>query len=375
MKIAMVGQYTPHIGGIARHINTLAKELIKEGHEVYVITYPHKDLKEGEITDIEGVHVIGTKGANIPGIRGIMFKRNAEKLLKKLVKEENIDIIHGHYLFPAGLVSVNVGKKMNIKTYVSSHGSDILELYRKQKFIQPTIKKVLNKADVVLAVSNALKNEILKIDVENISSKTRIHLNSVDINKFKPDIDNNCRKNLKEELKINNNNPILLFVGNVTKIKNIDLLIESKRELNTECNLVIVGAGNQLNELKEKVNNYKNEGLIDNVYFTCARTDVDKIIPASDLLILPSFNESFGIVLIEALACGKPVIGSDVGGINEIITEDVGLLINPYDKGSLIKAIDKILTDEELYNKFKSNARQHAEKYSKVELPYDELKK
>ena len=149
MKIAMVGQFPPHVGGVGVHIHTLSKELVKQGHEVYVITYPHSDL-----ADIDGIHVIGTTGLNIPGIRGLMFKRNARKALEKLVNEVDIDIIHGHYLFPAGAAACDVGKKHDIKTYVTAHGSDMFEMYKKQSFMRPTIKKVLKKADVVFAVTN-----------------------------------------------------------------------------------------------------------------------------------------------------------------------------------------------------------------------------
>ena len=379
MKIAMVGQYPPHIGGVGVHINSLAKELVKSGHEVYVITYPHKDLKNGEITDIEGIHVIGTRGVNIPGLRGIMFEKNAEKTLKKLVNEENIDIIHGHYLFPAGLASVNVGKKNNIPTYVTAHGSDMFEMYTQQKFMQSTIKKVLKKADVVLSVSNALKEEIIATGIERIKEKTRLHWNSVDINKFKEFDENNkeevlFKDNFFKEFNINPSKPTVLFVGNIIKRKNVNLLIESKKLVKTDYNLVIIGEGAELNELKEKVSKYKESNQIDNVYFIGARKDVEKIIPISDLLVLPSFTESFGLVLIEALACGKPVIGSNVGGIKEIITEDVGLLINPNDNKSLADAIEKILTDSNLREKFQSNARNRAKDFSEVELPYDELK-
>ena len=155
MKIAMVGQFPPHFGGVGVHIHTLSKELVKQGHEVYVITYPHADL-----ADIDGIHVIGTKGINIPGIRGLMFKRNAKKALEKLLKEVDIDIVHGHYLFPAGAAAVEVGSKHKIKTYVTAHGSDMFEMYKKQSFMRPSIKNVLKKADVVFAVSNALKQEI-----------------------------------------------------------------------------------------------------------------------------------------------------------------------------------------------------------------------
>ena len=188
----MVGQSPPHVGGVGVHIHTLSKELVKQGHEVYVITYPHKDIK-----DIDGIHVIGTKGVNIPGIRGLMFKINAKKALEKLLKEVDIDIIHGHYLFPAGAASVEVGKKHNIKTYITAHGSDMFEMYKKQFFMRPIIKNVLKKADVVFAVSNALKDEILATKVPGIENKTRLYWNSVDIDKF----NNNSNTQFKSQFK------------------------------------------------------------------------------------------------------------------------------------------------------------------------------
>lgn len=370
MKIAMVGQFPPHIGGVGVHIHSLAKKLIKEGHEVYVITYPHKDIK-----DIDGIHVIGTKGVNIPRLRGLFFAINGKRELKKLIEKENIDIIHGHYLLPAGWTSVKAGKSTKTKTYVTSHGSDMFEIYKKQSLIRPLIKKVLKDADVVLAVSDTLKNEIINTKIPDIEKKTRLHWNSVDINKFQTTKDNESK--FKEELvnkfNIAADKPIVLFVGNMIKRKNVDLLIEAKKQLKAKANLVIVGDGPLLRQLKDKTENEYLEGNLDNVYFTGSRTDIEDIIPSCDLLVLPSFTESFGLVLIEALACGKPVIGSNVGGIKEIITEDVGLLINPNDSEDLAKAIDRILTDKDLREKFQSNARNRAKDFSETKLPYDEL--
>lgn len=370
MKIAMVGQFPPHIGGVGVHIHTLSKELIKQGHEVYVITYPHKDIK-----DIDGIHVIGTKGVNIPGLRGAFFAINAKKELKKLIERENIDIIHGHYLFPAGWASVKAGKSAHIKTYVTSHGSDMFEMYDKQSFMRPLIKKVLKDADVVLAVSNALKEEIINTKIPNIEEKVRLHWNAVDVNKFKTTKENESKfkKELVQEFNIDDDKPIILFVGNVIKRKNVDLLLEAKKRMDTKANLVIVGDGPLLGQLKAKAENEHHEGTLENVCFTGSRTDVEDIIPSCDLLVLPSFSESFGLVLIEALSCGKPVIGSNVGGIKEIITEDVGLLIDPNDSEDLAKAIDKIFSDKDLMEKFKSNARNRAMDFAETKLPYDEL--
>ena len=101
---------------------------------------------------------------------------------------------------------------------------------------------------------------------------------------------------------------------------------------------------------------------------------MENIIPSCDVLVLPSFSESFGLVLIEALACGKPVIGSDVGGITEIITDDVGELINPKDVSSIAGAIDKMINDDEYRNILSMNARGRAKDFSKVDVPYEELK-
>lgn len=371
MKIAMVGQFPPHIGGVGVHIHRLAKELVKSGHEVYVITYPHKDIKD--IDGIDGIHVIGTKGINIPGLRGLMFGINAKKALKDLIKKENIDIIHGHYLFPAGLASVKAGKSTNTKTYVTAHGSDMFEMYKKQKFMRPIIKKVLKEADIVLAVSEALKNEILATGVKGIKEKTKIHWNSIDISKFKANNRKEFKKELSNKTDLAIDKPIILFVGNIIKRKNVDLIIKAKKQLKTDCNLVIVGDGPLLSKIKEKVAKNKEIGEIDNVYFTGSKNNIENIIPSADLLILPSFSESFGLVLIEALACEKPVIGSNVGGIKEIITEDVGLLIDPYNSKDLAIAIDKILNDEKLRNKFIANARNRAKDFSEVKFPYEEL--
>lgn len=359
MKIAMVGQFPPHVGGVGVHIHTLSKELVKQGHEVYVITYPHKDIK-----DIDGIHVIGTRGLNIPGVRGLMFKKNAKKALEELLEKEDIDIIHGHYLFPAGAAAVEVGNDRGIKTYVTAHGSDMFEMYKKQPFMRSTIRKVLKNADVVFAVSNALRHEIIATGVEGIGEKTKLSWNSVDIDKFS----NKGNDSFKQEHNLLDK-PIVLFVGNLIKRKNVDSLLEAKKIANSDYYLVVVGDGPLFKKLKKKV---EDENIRD-VIFTGSRDDVENIIPSCDLLVLPSFSESFGLVLIEALACGKPVIGSNVGGITEIITDDVGFLVDPNKIPSIARAIDNLVNDEDLRHVLSLNARSRAIDFSKVMIPYEEV--
>ena len=360
MKIAMVGQFPPHVGGVGVHIHTLSKRLVEMGHEVYVVTYPHKEIK-----DIDGIHVIPTKGLSIKGVRGLMFKKNAKKALENLLETEDIDIIHGHYLYPAGAAAVEVGKKHNIKTYVTAHGSDMFELYKNQSFMRSTIRKVLADADGVFAVSNALRHEIIATGVVGIANKTKLSWNSVDINRFSTKSNDSFKKEYKLEDK-----PIVLFVGNLIKRKNVDSLLEAKKVANSDYYLVVVGDGPLFKKLTKKV----EEEHIRDVIFTGSRDDVEDIIPRCDVLILPSFSESFGLVLIEALACGKPVIGSDVGGISEIITDDVGMLIDPTKVSSIAMAVDRMINDENLRLILSMNARNRALDFSVVDIPYEELK-
>ena len=376
MKIAMIGQFPPHIGGVGVHINSLSKELLKNGEEVFVITYPHKDIKNEvnkDYMDNNGIKVIGTRGINIPGLRSLFYVLFGTINLIRIVRKYNIDIIHGHYLYPAGLIAVLGGMFTKKKVYVTSHGSDMFCLYPQHKFMRPIIRFVLKRADVVLAVSESLKEEILKTNIPNIEKKVRLNWNTVDINEFKianNDSDhhskNNSNYNFKNELNIPKDKPIILFVGNIIKRKNVATIIDAKKQLKSGCVLVVVGDGPLLNSLKEKV---KVENVED-VIFTGARNDIANVIQSSDLLILPSYSESFGLVLIEALACGKPVIGSNVGGIKEIITDDVGLLVEPTDSKGLANSIDLILSDKKLREKFQSNARDRAMDFSEVDIPY-----
>lgn len=376
MKIAMVGQFPPHIGGVGVHINSLSKELLKNGEEVFVITYPHKDIKNEvnkDYMDNNGIKVIGTRGINIPGLRSLFYVLFGTINLIRIVRKYSIDIIHGHYLYPAGLIAVLGGMFTKKKVYVTSHGSDMFCLYPQHKFMRPIIRFVLKRADVVLAVSESLKEEILKTNIPNIEKKVRLNWNTVDINEFKianNDSDhhskNNSNYNFKNELNIPKDKPIILFVGNIIKRKNVATIIDAKKQLKSGCVLVVVGDGPLLNSLKEKV---KVENVED-VIFTGARNDIANVIQSSNLLILPSYSESFGLVLIEALACGKPVIGSNVGGIKEIITDDVGLLVEPTDSKGLANSIDLILSDKKLREKFQSNARDRAMDFSEVDIPY-----
>ncbi|MGL6299135.1 MAG: glycosyltransferase, partial [Methanobacteriaceae archaeon] len=160
-KILMIGQFPPHIGGVGVHIHSLAKAIVKRGDEVDVLTYPHNDIKDIYIdnntnndntTHINNtnkknsknkIKVHGTFGINICGLRSLFFTLSGTIKAINLIRKNKIDIIHGHYLFPSGLVAVLAGKITKTPVFVTAHGSDMFCLYKQHSFMRPVVKYVL----------------------------------------------------------------------------------------------------------------------------------------------------------------------------------------------------------------------------------------
>ncbi|MGF7118850.1 glycosyltransferase family 4 protein [Methanobacterium oryzae] len=356
MKICMIGHFPPHLGGISSYTYLLAKELKSRGDEVYILTYPHK-----KIGDIEDIPVFTAPTLNIKGLRGFLFAISATFKLINIVRKYKIDIIHAHYIMPPGLITVFCGMFLGVKTAITIHGSDIFILTR-NSLLRSLIRFTLKKADYIFVVSDSLKNEVLKLGIDGIENKLSVTYNTVDIKKFNPDNETN----FKEELQIDPKKPVILFVGNLVWQKGVEFLIRAKEFLVEDAVIVIVGDGPLFQELKGIV---EFEGIED-VIFTGARDDVDKIMPVADVVVLPSISESFGIVILEAMASGKPVVATNVGGIPEIVNDETGIIVQPEDPVALAEAIDIVLKDKELQNKFSKAAIEQVMQYTSVKIPY-----
>jgi len=356
MNICILGYFPPHLGGISSYTYLLSRELVKRGDNVYILTYPHEN-----IVDVEGIPVYTAPTINIKGIRGLIFFLSSTFKLMSLVRNKKIDLVHAHYIMPPGLIAVTCKAFLGVKTAITIHGSDIFILPR-NPLLKRLVKYVLNKSDYVFAVSDSIKDEVLKLDVTGIENKLKVTYNAVDVQKFTPDHESN----FKEEIGIDPLKPLILFVGNLVWQKGVEYLIRAKEFINEDVEIVIVGDGPLLNEFKGIVE-FEN---IEGIKFTCARTDIDKIMPAADIFVLPSLSEGHPIVILEAMASGKPVISTKVGGIPEIINDQVGILVNPEDSVGLAEAINKLLEDKDLRENMGKNARERSLKYSSIEIPY-----
>jgi L-malate glycosyltransferase len=353
MRVCLLGQYPPHIGGVSSHTYLLSRELVKRGDEVYVLTYPHLDVK-----DIDGVKVETAFAPNVKGLRGLFFFISSFFKLMSMVRRFNIDLIHAHFLLPPGLIGVCVGSLLGKKTAVTAHGSDLM-IQAKNPILRRLIKFVLKKADYVLVVNQTLNDKVLELGISQ--DKVYITPNAVDVEKFNPQ-----KRELPSDVKMSADKPIMLFVGNLVFQKGVKYLLEAKKLMKTDEELLIVGDGPLHQELEMKV----QDDEIPDVVFVGARRDVDQIMPSADVFVLPSISEGFPITILEAMASGLPVVATNAGGISEVMNEKVGIMVNPSSPTELASALDKILENKTLMTDMGVAAREQSLKYSAVQIPY-----
>lgn len=347
MNICIVGQYPPQVGGVATYTKQLEDKLKEDGHNVYILTYKQDQVKEDNI--------YMAKSLNIPLIRGISFIVSSYFILNKIVKNHDIDIIHAHYILPPGLVCIL--NKSKCKKIITVHGSDI-NILPNNKILRPLIKYILNKSDALYFVSEKLEKKAVAICGNTILEKSEVTPNSVNINKFRPHNKNTEKYDI----------PTVTFIGNLVEQKGLKYLLEAKKISKTEYNLQIYGEGPEKEMLEEyiKVNSLKN------TYLMGKTTTPEKIIPQSDIMVLPSVSEGASIVALESMSCAKALIATDTGNIKNVITNRTnGIIVPPRNPEKLSYEIDELVKDKEKREKIGRNAREFIIKeYSEMKIPY-----
>lgn len=356
MRVCILGQFPPHVGGVSSHTQLLAHKLIKRGDEVYVLTYPHPLIK-----DINGIHVESAPTINIKGLRGFIFFISATFKLWCLIKKNHVDLVHAHFLLPPGLIAVMAGFFTGKQVAVTVHGSDIFIL-ASNPILRILMKFVLKRTDYIATVNETIADRILELNLMGVKDKIQVTPNAVDINKFNP----HNPTSFAQELNLSPSKSTILFVGNLVHQKGLKYLLKAKKLLKSHAELIIVGDGSLRTELQEMVNDQKIKAVI----FVGERLDVNLILPAADLFVLPSISEGLPMSLLEAFASGLPVVATAVGGIPDLVTPDVGILVKPRDPVSLAKAMDQILQDDDLRHRMKNAARKKALIYAALDIPY-----
>ncbi|MBC2580251.1 glycosyltransferase family 4 protein [Clostridium sp. DJ247] len=344
-------------GVLGIFVHKQVQKLIKEGCKVKVICpvpYVPKFLKISkklkgyiDIPDnavIDGVEVFYPRYIEIP--RGILLQYSGflmylgiKKLIKKVHKEFKFHILHAHTAIPVGFSSMILSRRYKVPFVVTIHGQDFQYTMRKNMACKRNVMRVLCNADNVITVSNKLRN---MIEDEKVLSKTVVINNGINPEEYKDDDSNNIIEQ--------NSEYTILSVSSLIKTKGIDLNIRAMSQIvkkHPNIKYYIIGGGEEDKSLRKLVDDL---ALNNNVIFLgkLPHSQVIKYMAKCDIFTLPSWQEGFGIVYIEAMNNGVPVIGVKGQGIEDvIINKENGFLVEPHNVEDLVKTLEYILENIE----------------------------
>ncbi len=340
MKVAMaVEWFDMKAGGVAVHVKQLTEFLGRYGVEVEIITSSWKGM------DVSvPVHII--KGPKDPLFR-VNFSPWASREMKGIIKKGNFDVIHSHHAFSrTPLSALNIANEVGIGAVLTTHTVSFMPdyeyLWGALSYSYPLYRIMLSKADEIIAVSDSAR--------KFISYFTDVHStiipNGVDTSRFR-DI---SREDAREIMGFDDS-PSFLYVGRLASKKGLFTLLLAFRYVKKEipdAKLRIAGKGNLKTPLKSMA---RALGLGESIEFLGYVPDskMNALFSSADVFVLPSsFGESFGIVILEAMASGTPVIGTRVGGIEEILGKGkYGILVPPAEPEKLSEVMIKLMKDEE----------------------------
>jgi len=267
--------------------------------------------------------------------RGLQGFLASMRILKKTKFKP--DIIHAHFTWPSGYIAMKLKENFKIPYIITGHGYDVYDLPFRNKFYFNTVKKILYHANHIITISQSTKDVMVKklnVPIEKIT----IVSNGYDEKLF-----HSLNKNIiRNKLSLPLDKKIVLSVGNIVPIKgHINLVKAAEIIINKHKDIlfIIVGEGPEKKKLEKEIkkNNIENNFIL---VGPKPHKEIPFWINACDIFTIPSLNESGPVVLFEALACGKPVIGTKVGLIPEIIQNDkLGLIVPPGDVNVLTKGI------------------------------------
>ncbi|BCY29086.1 N-acetyl-alpha-D-glucosaminyl L-malate synthase BshA [Flavobacterium okayamense] len=353
MKIAIVCY--PTFGGSGVVATELGLELARRGHEIHFITYRQPvrlELLNQNIFYHE-VHV-----PEYPLFHYQPYELALSSKLVDMIKLHKIELLHVHYAIPhayAGYMAKKMLEEEGIKVpmVTTLHGTDIT-LVGKHPFYRPAVNFSINQSDIVTSVSKSLRDDTYKLF--EIKKEIEVIPNFIEIDKTEISKQAPCSRSLMAK----ENERIITHISNFRKVKRIEDVIRIfyKVQEKLPAKLMMVGDGPE----KEKAEQLCEDLNISNkVIFFGNSNEIDKILCYSDLFLLPSETESFGLAALEAMACGVPVISTNSGGLPEVnIHGKTGFLS---DVGNVVEMSEnaiKVLENEDLLNQFKSNALNNA---------------
>ena len=355
MKIGVVCY--PTFGGSGVVATELGIELSKKGHEVHFITYSQPVRLDALSSNLHYHEV------NVPDYPLFKYEPYELALSSKLfdvISKHKIDVLHVHYAIPHAYAAYMAKKILkengyNIPIITTLHGTDIT-LVGNNPFYKPAVTFSINKSDIVTCVSKSLMEDTREFF--GIKREIKVIPNFIDIDKYAKK-HNLCQGNMLAQ----DDEKIIVHVSNFRPLKRIIDVLKIFEKINQKINskLIMVGDGPDKKKAKEflRKNNLKNK-----LIFLGKTSEVDEILCSSDLFLLPSEKESFGLAALEAMALKVPVISTNTGGLKDLnINGNSGYTSDIGDIDSMAKNAIKILSDDSLEKKYRNQAFENAKKY------------
>ncbi|BFP42738.1 N-acetyl-alpha-D-glucosaminyl L-malate synthase BshA [Flavobacteriaceae bacterium GF1] len=349
MKIAIVCY--PTFGGSGVVATELGIALAERGHEIHFVTY-QQPVRLGLLSN--NIHFHEVHVPEYPLFRYQPYELALSSKLVDTIKHYGIELLHVHYAIPhayAGYMAKKMLKEEDIyiPMVTTLHGTDIT-LVGNHPFYKPAVTFSINKSDVVTSVSQDLKQKTLKIfDVEN---EIEVIPNFIDPKKYSSTF-TDCQRSLMAS----DDEKIITHISNFRKVKRIEDVIaifyQVQREIPSK--LIMVGEGPE----KERAElQCEQLGLEEKVLFLGNSNEIDRILCFSDLFLLPSETESFGLAALEAMANKVAIISSNAGGIPEVNKHGIsGFLSDVGNVDEMAKNAIHLLGNDQRLEKFKTNAK------------------
>ncbi|WP_250436433.1 N-acetyl-alpha-D-glucosaminyl L-malate synthase BshA [Hanstruepera flava] len=356
MKIGIVCY--PTFGGSGVVATELGIELSKRGHEVHFITY-----KQPVRLELLGsnVHFHEVVVQEYPLFHYQPYELALSSKLVDMVKLHQIEIVHVHYAIPHAYAAYMAKKMLHeagvyLPVVTTLHGTDIT-LVGSHPFYKTAVEFSINKSDAVTSVSESLKQDTLRLF--DITNDIHVVTNFIDLDKHNYGF-TDCQRSMMA----NDDERIITHISNFRPVKRIQDVINVFYNVQKEipAKLMMVGEGPEKEAAEELC---ANLGIEEKVVFFGNSNEIDRILCFSDLFILPSETESFGLAALEAMASGVPVISSNSGGIPEVNTHGFSGYLSPVgDVDDMSKNAISILSEEAVLRQFKEQAKQQAQKFN-----------
>lgn len=341
----------PTVGGSGVVATELGKILAEKGNEIHFITssvpfrldriYPKVFYHEVEMS-------------HYPVFQYPPYDLALASKMAEVIDQEKLDVLHVHYAMPHAICAILARDIANhpVKIITTLHGTDITVLGIDQTFTK-MIKYGIEHSDAVTAVSNDLATQTKEMLDITIPIKTIY--NFVNVNEYYR------KKNatLKEQFGIKPDEKVIIHISNFRKVKRLEDIIDTFHKIRNrvQSKLLLVGDGPEYSKAVQRV---QQLGIEEDVLFLGKQNSVSELLSISDLLLLLSKKESFGLVLLEAMACKVPCIGTNVGGIPEVIQHnETGFIVELGDNSQAANYAIGLLEDPEMWNQFSEYAYEY----------------